>query len=286
MGCVATSCGRCIDCCFRRRHSGKPVELRDIEDSLQTGDLLIYAANTFVPPKIAQCTPWCHAAVVYRHPTSNRLYIFESEASITFDEGTNPKNGVLLAPIRWMFSNAYGRDSEGMILIRKLDDPNRSKEDTERVEKYIADSVMKPFDYEQGFGAVCDSYCVFCCRCTLSEEERSEMFCSESVAYFLQELGVLSTEFPGSSYSPGDLAEMTDTWLCGCNCNRLPMERGATYTRNLLLVNPATQPASVDGWEEYWPENTDPKFVDREIELTRKDINELLENHKGIQLDV
>jgi len=34
------------------------VELKNIESELQTGDVVLYSAYSFIMPSVAQCTPW------------------------------------------------------------------------------------------------------------------------------------------------------------------------------------------------------------------------------------
>ena len=203
--------------------------------------------------------------VIYRHPESKRLYIFESEASCTFDEEANPENGVLLAPLSWLYSEAYGRDPEAIILVRKLNfEP--TPEDLARVDAFVKRTIGTPYDHVQGIAAVSDNACVTVCCCTPSDHDKSEMFCSESVACLLQEFGVLSKDFPASSYSPGDLAENTGCWLClGCPCQRLHMATGAVYDKNIVLMNPSVTP---EGFDEYWSEAN----AAQELELTRTDV--------------
>jgi len=166
-----------------------------------------------------------HSAVVYRNPESQRVYIFESESGMTFDPAINTDNdGVLLAPIRWLYSSQYGRDPEAMIGIRRLANFERSPEDIAKAEKFMVSNLAKPYENEttQLGTAVCDGTCyVLCCWSPASWGDRDDddktMFCSEAVAGMLQELGPLSDAYPPSRFSPGDLGETTGIWLC-CPC--------------------------------------------------------------------
>ena len=224
-----------------------------------------------------------HSAVIYRNPDSQRVYIFESENGMTFDEGVNPNDGVLLAPLRWLYSSKYGRDPEAMIGIRKLSNFERTPEDIAKAEKFICANLAKPYEgsMAQMGTAICDGNCyVLCCwtpaSCIAREEAAKTMFCSEAVSGMLQELGPLSDAYPSSHFSPGDLGETTGLWLCcPCQINTLPMARGARYDADVVLKNPALTGVNFD---EYYPEHVD-SFIEEEIALTRKDIESIRVKH-------
>lgn len=276
MGCCATFCGRyCIDGCYWCcKAPNSIVELADLEKDLQTGDLLLYAGNTFVPPKLVQWTPYCHAAVVYRHPTSKRLYIFEAGDGYTFDKVQNPKDGVMLAPLRWIFSTAYGARTakDAMFLVRKLNHPKLSQEQSDAVDRFVADKVGTLYDSVQTIGSATDSCCVlFGCGSPL-KDDKSKLFCSESVAALLQEMGVLDKDCPASSFSPGDMAEVTCCGTCCCQMNSLPLINGCTYSKEFLINHPLYD-SEEPNWDKYYPE--DDASINNEFKRTREDIAEL-----------
>ena len=167
-----------------------------------------------------------------------------------------------------------------MIAIRKLDFTPTS-EDVNKAEQFILANIGRPYEEEfsQLGTAVCDGPCYVCCNCTIAscisrEEAARTMFCSEAVAGMLQQLGPLSNAYPPSRFSPGDLGETTGPcwWLLGCQANSLPMARGASYRRDVVLKNPALTGGN---WDEYWPKEQE----EMEKELTRRDIAALRSKH-------
>jgi len=56
--CCLLLCVRYVTACYRCRKQGELVELKNIESELQTGDVVLYSAYSFIMPSVAQCTPW------------------------------------------------------------------------------------------------------------------------------------------------------------------------------------------------------------------------------------
>jgi len=230
-------------------------------DQMQTGDLLLFSWPSSTRVKKVTNSPWTHIAMVYRNdgkintevdkldPSSpGPLFLIEAIAGPSAEEiksGVNTASerlsGVDLRQLQnklfyWLKSYKGDVKKEPYVAWRQL-----KVERTEELLKSV-DRIYEKYKnkkYEQNERVLdkaamnCTDSCCTCCTCYCccldNKPDDSQLFCSELVAYFYMEMGILAKYENGGraadEFVPGDFganhkisllngAKLSETEVC------------------------------------------------------------------------
>ena len=172
------------------------VSYQNIRAELDTGDIVIFGGQYRMSKMIRLVTrfPASHVASIIRE--DNRISFVEASEGDMYPE----REGVIIS----QFSNSIPF-YKGDIWIARLAADVRKKADIEKMKAFLQEQVGKGYDYHDMPKAGFD----FLDRIgiTRSEENLSQMFCSELVAAGLKAAGILPADTNVSEVSPADIVK-------------------------------------------------------------------------------
>ena len=170
------------------------VSYQNIRAKLDTGDVVIFGGQYRMSKMIRLFTrfPASHVALIIRE--DNRNSFIEASEGDMYPE----REGVIIS----QFSNSIPF-YKGDIWIARLNADIRERADIEKMKSFLKEQVGKGYDYKNmpkaGFDLL-DRIGI-----TRSEENLSQMFCSELVAAGLKAAGILPESINVSEVSPADI---------------------------------------------------------------------------------
>ena len=172
------------------------VSYQNIRTELDTGDIVIFGGQYRMSKIIRLVTrfPASHVASIIRE--NDRIGFIEASEGDMYPE----REGVIIS----QFSNSIPF-YKGDIWIARLAADVRKKADIEKMKVFLKEQVGKGYDYHNMPKAGFD----FLDRIgiTRSEENLSQMFCSELVAAGLKAAGILPEDINVSEVSPADIVK-------------------------------------------------------------------------------
>ena len=172
------------------------VSYQNIRTELDTGDIVIFGGQYRMSKIIRLVTrfPASHVASIIRE--NDRIGFIEASEGDMYPE----REGVIIS----QFSNSIPF-YKGDIWIARLAADVRKKADIEKMKAFLQEQVGKGYDYQNMPKAGFD----FLDRIgiTRSEENLSQMFCSELVAAGLKVAGILPEDINVSEVSPADIVK-------------------------------------------------------------------------------
>ena len=171
------------------------VSYQNIRAKLDTGDVVIFGGQYRMSKMIRLVTrfPASHVALIIRE--DNRNSFIEASEGDMYPE----REGVIIS----QFSNSIPF-YKGDIWIARLNADIRERADIEKMKLYLKEQVGKDYDYKNmpkaGFDFLDPISSI-----TRSEENSSQMFCSELVAAGLRAAGILPESINVSEVSPADI---------------------------------------------------------------------------------
>ena len=172
------------------------VSYQNIRTELDTGDIVIFGGQYRMSKMIRLVTrfPASHVASIIRE--NDRISFVEASEGDMYPE----REGVIIS----QFSNSIPF-YKGDIWIARLAADVRKKADIEKMKAFLQEQVGKGYDYHDMPKAGFD----FLDRIgiTRSEENLSQMFCSELVAAGLKAAGILPADTNVSEVSPADIVK-------------------------------------------------------------------------------
>lgn len=172
------------------------VSYQNIRTELDTGDIVIFGGQYRMSKMIRLVTrfPASHVASIIRE--NDRISFVEASEGDMYPE----REGVIIS----QFSNSIPF-YKGDIWIARLAADVRKKADIEKMKAFLQEQVGKGYDYHDMPKAGFD----FLDRIgiTRSEENLSQMFCSELVAAGLKAAGILPEDTNVSEVSPADIVK-------------------------------------------------------------------------------
>ena len=172
------------------------VSYPNIRAELDTGDIVIFGGQYRMSKMIRIVTrfPASHVASIIRE--NDRISFVEASEGDMYPE----REGVIIS----QFSNSIPF-YKGDIWIARLAADVRKKANIERMKAFLQEQVGKGYDYHDMPKAGFD----FLDRIgiTRSEENLSQMFCSELVAAGLKAAGILPEDINVSEVSPADIVK-------------------------------------------------------------------------------
>jgi len=218
---------------------------------MQTGDILLFSWPATKLTKQMENSSWTHVGMVYRNDGKINLLVDRYDPSaagplfmieaIGSGPSQNEKKDINTAvervvgvDLRQLFNKMYyytqakdyrsGFKTDPFVGWRPLT-AERTPEFLKSVETLY--EKYKDKKYEQNAKEMktdalnCDVFCCTCCYCPCCENkpDDSSLFCSELVAYFYQEMGILDKKRPANEYMPSDFS--TDNKLSLLNGAKL-----------------------------------------------------------------
>lgn len=171
------------------------VSYQNIRDKLDTGDVVIFGGQYRMSKMIRLVTrfPASHVALIIRE--DNRNSFIEASEGDMYPE----REGVIIS----QFSNSIPF-YKGDIWIARLNADIRERANIEAMKLFLKEQVGKGYDYKNmpkaGFDLLDPISSI-----TRSEENSSQMFCSELVAGGLKAAGILPNSINTSEVSPADI---------------------------------------------------------------------------------
>jgi hypothetical protein len=183
--------------------------IQEICHNAKTGDIILFKIYN-IPNFYHHLLTYTHVGIIIVHPLTKEKYIIESHQ-------TSPKTELSLYQTSSYLTdgvhiyNLYNRlnhKPEYEYRLFHLQLKNKYIPDDEKIVKFINNlpAYMKKipyhYDYERYIWNNCTANKI-CPRC-IGFETKSQLFCSEFVAYVLKLLGILNNDFEHTCILPGD----------------------------------------------------------------------------------
>lgn len=174
----------------------RAVSYKNIRTELDTGDIIIFGGQYRMSKIIRLVTrfPVSHVALIIRE--NDRISFIEASEGDMYPE----REGVIIS----QFSNSIPF-YKGDIWIARLAADVRKSADIGKMKAFLQEQVGKGYDYHNMPKAGFDF--LDWIGITRSEENLSQMFCSELVAAGLKAAGILPEDINVSEVSPADIVK-------------------------------------------------------------------------------
>lgn len=195
-------------CCFKICKCNY-VNLDDVLDQMDTGDLVLFAGTRHL--KWAQCSHWSHVGMVFikrEEDGSETKYLFEANHNDTYD-------GSCLVDLRKKIKKYKSGHTD--VCWRALPKGTMTPQLRDKFDTAVLETFSSvPFDHDvmRGVKAIVD--CCSCCGCCDTDEpdygqtQMHAMFCSELIAAVYQTVGLMPRPPngpPPCEFVPRDFAE-------------------------------------------------------------------------------
>ena len=169
-----------------------------IRDRLDTGDVVLFTGRGLTSRLIRLGTgEYSHVGMVVRAVQEDLVLLFESTTLSDVDDIVTgePVRGCMLVPLSYRVGRYRGR-----IAIRRLIGVDRDHGFRERVREVRKTIHLTP--YEEKWTTLIRA--ALPDEMTNTVEEVESLFCSEAVALFYQETGLIPKKRTASAFHPGD----------------------------------------------------------------------------------
>lgn len=159
------------------------IPLSILESQINTGDLIAvsYPTKFGILIRVFKGSAWSHIGMIYRK--NNEIFVIEATAYYK-------ERGVLIVPFEKWLKRNQGND---LVWIKRIGPEITQVENVINKVKN-ANPNLNPISWLKTM-----------IKCPYKSESHNQFFCSELVAYLLQELDIMKKYNTPSSYSPNDL---------------------------------------------------------------------------------
>lgn len=189
------------------------MNYQQIADSLDSGDLMLFAAN-FDESKLIELVtgfPFSHTGMVVRIPGDNTVYFLESVGdSKAFPDPIDhkmEKTGVRVVNLMRMLSY-YMPFTNNVLTYRKLA-IERTPAWRDQLQQFLKSVDGTPFPNDESMivNYVLGHYRNIKANTNIGTNQ-TVMFCAQLVASAYQSLGILPTEIPNNYFAPADFSSV------------------------------------------------------------------------------
>jgi len=198
---------------------GETIELDDVIEHAQTGDLLLWRANTGWWTEFWTASPFSHVSMVYRNPETQKVYQWQSTTDAEEEDlltGEMNRKGTQLMELRQSIIH-YAEKFGDLIAWRPLVywdeyEAQYTRDIPHDALSHINETLVREMHHMKGYGFQHDPrdmtggmwfnlyYCCF--PLGRKADFDSRIFCAPLVAHALQRAGVLQDGMPIQNYSP------------------------------------------------------------------------------------